>query len=93
MALKIVKKVNSRLRFLYRKGKFLSPPLRRMLCNALIQPHFDYACLVWYSKLTQALKNKISSHAKQMFKILLTTKSLRSHRSERVSKIELVECQ
>ena len=59
MAIKIVKKVNSRLRFLYRKEKFLSPALRRMLCNALIQPHLDYACLVWYSKLTQALKNKI----------------------------------
>ena len=59
MALKIVKKVNSRIRFLYRKGKFLSPPLRRMLCNALIHPHYDYAYLVWYSKLTQALKNKI----------------------------------
>ena len=59
MALKVVEKINMKLRFLYRKNKFLTPSLRRMLCNALIQPHFDYACVVWYSNLTKALKNKI----------------------------------
>ena len=59
MALKILRKINSRLRFLYRKDKFLTPVLRRMLCNALIQPHFDYACLAWYSNLTQAMKSKV----------------------------------
>ena len=59
MALKMINKIHSKLRFLYRKNKFLTPFLRRMLCNALIQPHFDYACMAWYPKLTQALKNKI----------------------------------
>ena len=44
MALNVVSKINTRLKFLYRKNKFLSPQLRRLLCNALIQPHFDYAC-------------------------------------------------
>ena len=44
MALKVINKINSRLRFLYRKNRFLSPPLRRLLCHSLIQPHFDYAC-------------------------------------------------
>ena len=39
MALNLVSKINTRLKFLYRKGKFLSPQLRRLLCNALIQPH------------------------------------------------------
>ena len=41
MALKIVNKINGKLKFFYRKKRFLSPELRRMLCNALIQPHFD----------------------------------------------------
>ena len=59
MALKMINKINSKLRFLYRKNKFLTPFLRRMLCNALVQPHFDYACMAWYPKLTQSLKNKI----------------------------------
>ena len=35
MALKILKKVNGKLRFLYRQGKYLNPRLRRMLCNNL----------------------------------------------------------
>ena len=59
MALKVINKINSRLRFLYRKNMFLSPPLRRLLCNSLIQPHFDYACSAWYSKLNKRLKSKL----------------------------------
>ena len=44
MVNKIISKVNARLKFLHRKNKYLTPNLRRLLCNALIQPHFDYAC-------------------------------------------------
>ena len=64
MALKVINKINSRLKFLHRKNKFLTPALRRLLCNALIQPHFDYASSAWYPKLTQKMKNKNSNHAK-----------------------------
>ena len=53
MALKVLKKVNGRLIFLYRQGKYL------MVCNALIQPHFDYACSAWYPNLTKGLQNKL----------------------------------
>ena len=45
MALRVIEKINSRLKFLYRKNRFLDVPLRRLLCNALIQPHFDYVVL------------------------------------------------
>ena len=48
-----------KVKFLYRKNRFLSPELRRMLCNALIQPHFDYACPAWYPNLTEKTKKKI----------------------------------
>ena len=30
-----------------------------MLCNMLIQPHFDYACTAWYQNLTNKTKKKI----------------------------------
>ena len=30
-----------------------------MLCNMLIQPHFDYACTAWYHNLTKKTKKKI----------------------------------
>ena len=59
MALKVINKINGKLKFLYRKNRFLSPELRRMLCNALIQPHFDYACPAWYPNLNEKLKKKI----------------------------------
>ena len=59
MALNVINKINSKLKFLYRKNKFLTPHLKRMLSNALIQPHFDYACAAWYPQLTLNLKKRI----------------------------------
>ena len=59
MATKVLGKINSKLRFLYSKNKFLTAGLRRLLCNALIQPHFDYACSAWYPNLNKKLTNKL----------------------------------
>jgi hypothetical protein len=39
MAQKVLSKINSRLKFIYRKQSFLDFNLRRTLCNAIIQPH------------------------------------------------------
>ena len=35
--------------------------LRCLLCNALIQLHFDYACSAWYPNLTKKLKHGIQT--------------------------------
>ena len=59
MTLKIVNKINEKLKFLYRKNKFLTAELGGMLCNALIQSHFDYECTGWYPNLTKKTKKKI----------------------------------
>ena len=59
MTLKVINKINSRLKFLHIKNKFLTPALHMSLCNALTQPHLDYALLAWYPILTQKMKNKI----------------------------------
>ena len=59
MALKVNSKINCRLRFLYRKNRFLSQHFRRLLCNALIEPHFDCACSAWYPNLNNKLKSKL----------------------------------
>ena len=61
MALQVIKKINTRLQLLYRKNRFLSQPLCRLLCNAIIQLHFDYGCSAWYpylNKSLQTLENK-----------------------------------
>ena len=61
MALYVIHKINNKLKFLYRKNDFLTPTLRRLLFNALIQPHFDYACSAWYPNLTKKLKHGIQT--------------------------------
>ena len=43
MALKVINKINGRLKFFYKKNRYLTPYLKRPLCNAIIQSHFDYA--------------------------------------------------
>jgi len=55
----IIKKVNSRLNFLYRQRQFLDMNLKKMLCNALIQCHFDYSSSSWYSGLSKQLKQRL----------------------------------
>ena len=61
MALSVINKINNNLKFLYWKNWFLTPTLGRLLCNALIQPHFDYACSAWYPNLTKKLNNRIQT--------------------------------
>ena len=56
MALKALNKINGKLKFLYHRNKFLTQTLRRMLCNVIIEPHFDYASSAWYSNLNEKLK-------------------------------------
>ena len=61
MAMKYLKKIKAKFQFLYRQNKFLNPKLYRLLCNSLIQPHFDYACVSWYplvsKKIVQVTQN------------------------------------
>ena len=59
MALKVINKINGKLKFIYRKNRYLTKELCRMPCNALIQPHFDYACPAWYPNLNEKTKKKI----------------------------------
>ena len=61
MATKVMGKINSRIKFQYRKNRFLDSSLHRLLCNALVQPHFDYACSTWYPNLTQNLRKKLQT--------------------------------
>ena len=71
MGLHVLKKLNSKLKFLYRKSNFLSPFLRRLLCNALIQPHFDYACTAWFPNLNQSLKKKLQANQNKCIRFCL----------------------
>ena len=59
MAMQIFTKVTSKLKFLCRKNRFLSKDLRTLLCNVLLQPHFDYACAASHPNLNKKYKNKL----------------------------------
>ena len=56
MALNVIDKINSRLKFLHRQNRFLKSSLRRLFCNALIQLLFDYACTAWFPNLSKKLR-------------------------------------
>ena len=70
-ALSVINKINNKLKFLCRKNKFFTPTLRRLLCNLLIQPHFDYACSAWYPNLTKKLKNRIQTSQNKCIRFCL----------------------
>ena len=61
IVLHVLHKINNKLKFLYRKNDFLTPALRRLLFNALIQPHFDYTCSAWCPNLLKKLKHRIQT--------------------------------
>ena len=57
----VISKVNARLNFLHWNNIYLTPNLHPLLCNGLLQPHFDYACSAWYPNLSKKVKNRIQT--------------------------------
>ena len=57
MACRVLKKINTKLNFLWSQSNYYSS--RRLLCNALIQLHFDYGFTSWFPLLSKALKTKL----------------------------------
>ena len=55
----ILKKGNSRLKFLCRQATYLTTRSRKLLTSALILCHFGYACSAWYSGLQKTMKLQI----------------------------------
>ena len=71
MAIKSLKKINIKLQFLYRQNEFLNVKLRRLLCNSLIQPHFDYACDSWYPLVSKKIRKKMQVTQKKFTRFCL----------------------
>ena len=75
------KKINRKTKFLYRQNRYLLYHFKRMLCNSLIQRHYDFACCAWYPNLPMSLKNKLQTAQNASISFC--------HRMERRSHIEL----
>ena len=67
----VIKKVASRLGFLYRGSSFLDRKTRGLLCNALVQPCLDYCLVSWYLKLTVAFRNRLDVLQRKMARYVL----------------------
>ena len=70
---KVLWKINGILKFLHRKNEFLTAPLRRLLCNALVQPHFDYASSAWYPNLSKKMLKKLKFAQNKCIRFCLQT--------------------
>ena len=72
----VLKKVNGKKKFLYRQSRYLSYPLKRMLCKTLIQSHYDFACCSWYPNLSMSLKTKLQTTQKSCIRYCLGLKDM-----------------
>ena len=83
MALKVVSRVNQRVKFLTRTSKFINPAALKILAEALVQCHFDYACSSWYTSTTMTLKKQLQTAQNKLIRLILQlhprTHLLQSH--------------
>ena len=59
MASDIIKKVTSRLKFLYRQANYFDQKIKKTLCSALILCLFDYLISSWYGGLSETSRTKL----------------------------------
>ena len=71
MAKNVLGKVNGRLKYLYRQGKYLPKNLKHTLCNALLSPIFDYACSSWYNGVSVKYKHKLQTCQNKIIRYIL----------------------
>ena len=74
----IIKKCNTRLKFLYRYNDMLNLEVRKTLCTALIQCSFDYSCCSWYPGINETFKKKLQVMQNKMVRFILKLDS-RAH--------------
>ena len=70
----IVKKSNGKLKFLYPHKKHLNTPTRKILSNALIQGHTDYASVSWYHSASKTFQHKLQVIQNKMVRFILDKK-------------------
>ena len=65
-----IKRIASRLAFLHRNATVLDSFTRKTLCNALIQPHFDYCVSSWYSGALKKYKLRLEALQRKMVRFI-----------------------
>ena len=91
MAIHIINKINSRLRFLSHQNRFLNFPLQRLLCNAMIQPFFDYPCNAWYLIINKKSKMRLQAAQNKCIRFCLKLNDRSSMKSKDFEKIDWLQ--
>ena len=83
LALNVINNINATVRFIVRKNRFLSPYLKRLLSNAIIQRHFDAAYAGCYPNLNKKIKSKLQK-IQLVYSILFPTRYQKLHWNKRI---------
>ena len=67
----ILKKGNSRLKFLWRQAKYLNRNSRKLLATSLVLSHVDYACSEWFESLRVDLQKKLQFFQNKTMRFVL----------------------
>jgi len=67
----MLKKVNARLKFVYRNKQYLTQHTNTLLVMSLIQCHYDYAGCIWYTGLNKVLKNEFQTTQNKLIRFVL----------------------
>ena len=59
------------MKFLARTSSFLNSTALEILAGALVQCHFDYACLAWYTGIFAVLKGKLQTSQNKLVRVVL----------------------
>ena len=86
--MKVLKEVNTKVKFLYKQIKCLKQRLKRLLCNALIQPNFDYGCTSWFS-FSIKMRSSNKQHKNKCIRLCLDLPTSFSHRCDSSQKHKL----
>ena len=75
MASDIIKKVNSRLKFMYRQANFFDQKIKKTLCSALILCLFDYSISSWYGGVSKTTCKKLQCAQNKVIRFILSKDS------------------
>lgn len=72
---KIIQKVNSRLKFLYRQVNCLDQNTKKIICSALVLCLFDYSISSWYGGISKLLVQKLQRTQNKVIRFILNKDS------------------
>ena len=71
IVLNIVKKVNSRLKFLYRQANYFNQNVKKMICSALVLCLFDYSISAWYGGISKYHAHRLQRAQNKVIRFIL----------------------